>query len=68
MRPESRKYLFDIQQACRRLGDFTRNRSLDDYLENELLRAAVERQFEIIGEALNQPHRIDSDLIARPHP
>lgn len=51
MQPDSRKYLYDIQTACRKLEDFTRDRSLDDYLANEMLRSAVERQFEIIGEA-----------------
>ncbi len=64
MQPDSRKYLYDIQDACRKLEDFTRARTLDDYLVNEMLRAAVERQFEIIGEALNQLNRIDSVLIS----
>lgn len=62
MRPESRKYLYDIQEACRKLDDFTRDQSLDDYLASEMLRSAVERQFEIIGEALNQLFRIDGEL------
>jgi uncharacterized protein with HEPN domain len=62
MRPESRKYLYDIREACRRLGDFTRSRSLDDYLANEMLRAAVERQFEIVGEALSQLYKLDRDV------
>ena len=53
MQPDCRKYLYDIQTACRKLEGFTRDRSLDDYLANEMLRSAVERQFEIIGEALS---------------
>lgn len=51
---EARKYLFDIQQACERLIAFTSSKALDDYLSDALLRSAVERQFEIIGEALRQ--------------
>jgi len=62
MPPDSRKYLYDIQTACRKLEVFTRDRSLDDYMANEMLRSAVERQFEIIGEALSQLYRIDGDL------
>ena len=37
----------------RRVARFTAVRTLDDYLADEMLRAAVERQFEIIGAALN---------------
>ena len=62
MRPESRKYLFDIQTACRRLRRFTAEKRFEDYREDELLRSAVERQFEIIGEAISQLTRIDSDV------
>ena len=51
---EAKKYLFDIQQAGRRLLVFTNNKTKDDFMMDELLRSAMERQFEIIGEALNQ--------------
>jgi uncharacterized protein with HEPN domain len=44
------KYLWDAQQAAERIARFTAGRSLNDYLADEMLRAAVERQFEIIGE------------------
>jgi uncharacterized protein with HEPN domain len=62
MRLESRKYLYDIGEACRKLHKFTYDRSLEDYVGDELLRSAVERQFEVIGEALSQLSRIDSDV------
>ena len=61
-RPEARKYLYDIQQACQKIQRFTRNRSLKDYQGDEMLRSAVERQLEIVGEALNQLLRVDPDL------
>ncbi|MBF0627047.1 MAG: DUF86 domain-containing protein [Magnetococcales bacterium] len=54
MPSDSLKYLFDIQQACKRLNTFTNNKTKQEFMINELLRSAVERQFEIIGEALNQ--------------
>lgn len=65
MRLEQAKYLFDIQQAARRLAQFTAGRDLQGYLDDAMLRAAVERQFEIIGEALAQWARRDATLAER---
>ena len=44
-------YLWDMLTASRAVVDFTRGRSLAEYESNLLLRSAVERQIEIIGEA-----------------
>jgi uncharacterized protein with HEPN domain len=57
-----RKYLFDISRACQRLKDFTAGKALVDYSADAMLRSAVERQFEIIGEALNQALRQEPAL------
>jgi uncharacterized protein with HEPN domain len=54
MRLEARKYLFDIQRACSALQEFIGEKTLLDYAGDAMLRAATERQFEIIGEALAQ--------------
>jgi uncharacterized protein with HEPN domain len=62
---EIRKYLYDIQQACELLNDFTAGKTLTDYAANAMLRAAVERQFEIIGEALNQMLKREPALAPR---
>lgn len=59
---EIRKYLFDIQEACKLLIQFTSGKSLGDYKVDPLLRSAVERQFEIIGEALKQMLKLKPDL------
>ena len=45
--------LWDARCAAERIIRFTAGRSYDDYLDDDMLRAAVERQFEIIGEALS---------------
>jgi len=39
--------------------------TIDDYRANAMLRSAVERQFEIIGEALAQLARLDEKIVAR---
>ncbi len=48
------KYLYDISEAANRLAEFTEGKTLDDYQKTPLLRSGVERQFEIIGEAIGQ--------------
>ena len=44
---------------------FTRDLSYDEYKCSSLVRAAVERHFEIIGEALNRLAKIDTELAAQ---
>jgi len=39
------------------LEDFSRGKSFADYEADEMLKSAIERQFEIIGEAFNQLSR-----------
>jgi uncharacterized protein with HEPN domain len=53
-RPDARAFLFDIQQACRLIAQFTSGMTLPDYVADLKTRSAVERQLEIIGEALSQ--------------
>jgi uncharacterized protein with HEPN domain len=60
--PDYRKYLSDILAACDLLGDYTRGKSYEDYCEDSLLQSAVERQFEIVGEALNRALRTNPSL------
>lgn len=65
MRLEAKKYLYDIQQAASSIADFTAGKRLEDYRNNAMLRSAVERQFEIIGEALAQLAKLDETIVAR---
>jgi uncharacterized protein with HEPN domain len=62
---EAKKYLYDVQQAASRIAEFTAGKQFADYHNDAMLRAAVERQFEIIGEALAQLARVDEKLTAR---
>jgi len=45
------QYLADIDQAMTDARDFAAGRNLEDYRQDRLLRYAIERALEIIGEA-----------------
>jgi uncharacterized protein with HEPN domain len=62
---DARTYLYDIQQAAELIDQFTAGRTLAEYLADAMLRSAVERQFEIIGEALGKLAQQDKALAAR---
>ena len=59
---EARKYLYDITAAAEYIAQFTAGRTYEEYHTDPMLRSAVERQFEVIGEALNQLLQRESDL------
>lgn len=54
MQREANAYLWDIADAAESIRAFTANKDLEAYLGDDLLRAAVERKFGVIGEALAQ--------------
>jgi uncharacterized protein with HEPN domain len=61
---DPRTYLWDALRATELLGEFSSGKSFADYQADAMLRSAVERQFEIVGEALNQLSKADADLAA----
>ena len=63
MQPESPKLLEDVRMAASFVEEQTRGKSLDEYLADELLRAAIERKFEIIGEALVRIRKVDPQTV-----
>ena len=60
---DARKYLFDIGEASDLISQIVAGKTLDDYLKSALLQSGVERQFEIIGEALGQLAKVDQQLL-----
>lgn len=63
MNTTSKKYLFDIVIACDEITAFISGKTRDDYFEDPLLRRAVERDLEIIGEATYQLRNADPNTI-----
>ncbi len=65
MLPTSLTLLEEIDGRCAYILRSTRGRTVDDYEVDETLRLAVERSFEIIGEALLRLERRDPAVIER---
>ena len=62
MTNEVKKRLYDAWSACQAVEEFTAGKTLTDYREDLLLRSAVERQLEIVGEALGQAAEVTEAL------
>jgi uncharacterized protein with HEPN domain len=63
MRPDDpRTYLWDALSAADLVRQFVSGRSLDDYERDPMLRSAVERQLEIVGESLNRLSKAAPDV------
>ena len=65
MRLETKKYLYDMQQATDLLGTFMAGKNVGDYEKDPMLRAAVEREFQIVGEALARLAKDDPDVASQ---
>ena len=62
MERDPRAFLWDVQQAVIAIQQFIQGMDATSYADSALVRSAVERQFEIIGEALNRLSKISPDL------
>ena len=65
MHARSPKLLEDIRDAAAFIGEVTRSRTLAQYSADRLLRQGVERNFEIIGEAVKRLAQVDPESAAR---
>jgi uncharacterized protein with HEPN domain len=65
MERDARSYLWDVRDSSDTILRFVEGKSLQQYIANPMLRAAVERHFEIIGEALNQLKGVDPGTASR---
>jgi uncharacterized protein with HEPN domain len=65
LRRDPKSLLWDARDAATAIADMTAGKSFADFDSDLVLRSAVERQFEILGEALGQLARVDPMLAAR---
>ena len=65
MRIQSRKLLLDVDAAGRAIEQFTGGVDFPAYIRSEMLRAATERKFEVIGEALGRLRDTDAEVFKR---
>ncbi|HYC58590.1 MAG TPA: DUF86 domain-containing protein [Thermoanaerobaculia bacterium] len=60
-----RAFLWDIDHACDVLTGAVRGKSIEDYANDEMMRLAIERAFEILAEALNNALRMQPGVADR---
>ena len=58
------KLLLDVVLACEETTGFCHNKTFADFKADRLLQLAIERQFEIMGEALYWLEKIDESNLA----
>jgi uncharacterized protein with HEPN domain len=54
------KLLMDLRIACEEVQAFVQGKSFEMFLSDRLLQLALEREFEIIGEAMIRLERMDA--------
>ncbi len=62
MTDKTRKYLFDILESVQSIEDYLKDVDFFQYQKNKMVRRAVERELEIIGEALNALLKIENEV------
>ena len=64
MQRDPKSLLWDARAAADVIATITAEKSFADFDRDVILRSAVERQFEIVGEALAQLARLDAAMAA----
>lgn len=63
MKREIKKYLFDIKTSIDSINNFLgEKRDFFEYQENKLLRRGIEREIEIIGEAMSRILKLNQSI------
>ena len=59
------KYLYDIADCCKFILEITKDKTVEDYKNDRVFRSALERELQIVGEAMLQLDNINSEISER---
>ena len=65
MTRDRESFLFDIHDSSRFLVEITQNENFERYQQDRTFRRAIERELQIVGEAMLQLRKLDSELTAK---
>jgi len=60
-----RKYLYDIVDCSEFVLELTKGKTVDDYKTDRVFRSALERELQIIGEAMLQLDRVSPETVEK---
>lgn len=64
MQPRVEKLLMDIRLSCDETSGFCQGKTYAMFTQDRMLQLVVERQFEIIGEALYRLEKVDEETLS----
>ena len=59
------KYLYDIVDCCKFILEMTKDKTVDDYKNDRIFRSALERELQIVGEAMLQLDNLNPEISER---
>ncbi len=59
------KYLYDIVDCCKFIIEITKDKTVEDYKTDRVFRSALERELQIIGEAMLQLDNLNPEIAER---
>ena len=59
---DPQKFLYDIVDCCKFILEMTKDKTIEDYKSDRLFRSALERELQIIGEAMLQLDNINPEI------
>ncbi len=64
MTRDREKFLFDVLESSRYLAQFTAEQTFDRYVNDRAFRRVIERELQIIGEAIVQLKKLEPEAVA----